>query len=131
MSEGNPEVDSLTVLFGGLELTIRRRPGQPRTDTAEDFELVVPPRTGPVRATYHEIVAASTLEPLIALDIPELLPLSRRLTGAAARWTGWATVVRAYRVGVGARLHLEGSRKISSPLPACGIASTSSFEHRA
>ena len=46
MSEGDPEVDSLTVLFGGLELTIRRRPGQPRTDTAEDFELVVPPRTG-------------------------------------------------------------------------------------
>ena len=76
MSEGDPEVDSLTVLFGGLELTIRRRPGQPRTDTAEDFELVVPPRTGPVRAIYQEIVAASTLEARIALDIPELFPLS-------------------------------------------------------
>ena len=42
---GEPEgdVDSLTVLVVGLELTIRRRPGRARTDTAEDFEIVVPP----------------------------------------------------------------------------------------
>ena len=120
MSEPDPDVDSLEkVLFGSLELPIRRRSGQARTNTADDFQIVVPPATGPVRSvTDHEIVSANSLETLLELDIPELLPLARRLTGAPDGWTGWARVTRVYQAGVGARLRLEGGRKVSSlPLP--------------
>ena len=97
-------MNSVTVLFAVLGLTTRRRPGRAWTETAEDFEIVVSPRQG-TRSTDHEIAAATSLEALPDLDIPELLPL-----GAAEGWTGWARVVRACRAGVGARLHLEGDQ---------------------
>ena len=43
MSGTDPELDSLTLSFAGLDITVRRRPIAPR-DTAEDgFELVEAP----------------------------------------------------------------------------------------
>ncbi|CAE7214213.1 unnamed protein product [Symbiodinium sp. CCMP2592] len=61
------------------------------------------------------VLAAFSAEALEALDLPQLRALARRLTGAGGEWSGTARVARAYRAGLGAKAHLNGGHKISSP----------------
>ena len=123
MSEPDSDLDSLTVLFAGLELTIRRRPGVTRAASVADFELVEPSTASPPRSTRDDIFAAYTADQLSSLRIPELDSLARRLTGTGSGWTGFARVARAYRAGLGARLHLSGGVQVNSP-PITGLRNT-------
>ena len=119
MSISSGDVESLTVVFAGLRVSIRRRAGHPIALSVSDLELVsaeepeapLPPTRSPDTA----ILAAYSPEALQRLSIPELDTLSRRLTGTAGTWTGAARVARAFRAGLGARQHLLGGSKISSP----------------
>ncbi|CAE7765217.1 unnamed protein product [Symbiodinium sp. CCMP2592] len=121
MSQEDAELDNLTLLFGDLEVTVRRRSRAESTGTDEGFELVG--QTGPAlsspasssSASEAAVLAAFSAEALGALDLPQLRALARRLTGAGGEWSGTARVARAYRAGLGAKAHLNGGHKISSP----------------
>ena len=123
MSDTASDVDSITVLLSGLEITIRRRAGVSRPASVSDFELVEPTPAASTRSSRDEIFEAYSSEQLAALRIPELEPLARRLTGTGSGWTGFARAARAYRAGLGARLHLSGGVQVHSP-PIPGLRNT-------
>ena len=103
----------LTLAFGSLEVTVRRRTTAPDPAPAvreDSFELVeeAPEASEPSRD--DALVAADTAAALDAFDVPELRPLSRRLRTSTREWTANARVHRAYRAGILARRRIAGDR---------------------
>ncbi|CAE7699934.1 unnamed protein product [Symbiodinium sp. CCMP2592] len=114
--EEGSDLESLTIAFGGLDITIRRRTSRAAPSTDEEFVVVEAEPAEERAATDDEVLAAITAEALGRLHLPELDPLARRLTGAGGEWSGAARVARAYRAGVGAKRFLAGDgSKIWSP----------------
>ncbi|CAE7232736.1 unnamed protein product, partial [Symbiodinium sp. KB8] len=112
--ESELDLEALTLAFGDLEITVRRRQ-RPTAEPGSASASAAGPASGS-EEFEATILAATTPEALSALELPQLAVLARRLTGAAGVWDGRARVARAFRAGLGARLHLAGGSKISSPV---------------
>ena len=124
MSESEPDVDSLTVLFGGLELTIRRRPGRAHSSLAEDFEIVIPERpeaSARPESSEAEVLTAGTPEEFAALHLPALEPLARRLASTTGAWTAFCPASSSLSSGCGSSAAFgrrpKGGLPLSSRLP--------------
>ena len=104
----------LILSFGDLGPTVRHRAGRASGSATAPSEAAREAASGSTSASDEAVLRATTPEALAALYLSQLASVARRLTGAGGDWSGPARVARAYR-GVGAHLHLSGSKKISSP----------------
>ena len=131
MSDG--QVDELTLRFGGLEISVRRR-GTPSTEREPEAVPLAGPRAavaapasaedrpptassawsvvGGPRAWSAEwklaLLEASTPSELLALDLQCVEHLQRQLVADPDGWSSLARLGRALRAGVAARNKLDG-----------------------
>ena len=128
MHSGSGEIEEITVLLAGLEITIIARPAGSSTNTpiligsatsASPTPRIVSNR--PVSVVDHilgfdpvsqslsnRVLRASTPATLAGLPLSFLDHLSSRLRSSHPEWTAKARIARAFKAGLVARLRLEG-----------------------